>query len=148
MPRIAQIIWTFIRHNPYLVYAIVVCILLLLWAFGCQPTAKSPLDPSRRVTRSELQIEIDLFLRKAEIADAELTQKEQIVSLLVKQAFLLTDGGSINFLSLATSIGTILGIGSIADNRRKDKVISKTKSKVIKSLSSTNNNLSNTGPGN
>jgi len=120
--RIAEI-WRSIRHNPYTFFAAAVLIIVILWIFGCQPTTTSPFQPNQKVTRQELQIEFDAYFKRVELANDDLTKKEQLRDLLINQAFVLAESGAVNPVALLTSAFSILGIGSVLDNRRKDRVI-------------------------
>jgi len=120
--RIAEL-WRSIRHNPFFCIAFVVLIILLLWIFGCEPTTTSPFDPTKKVTRAELQIDFDATFNRVELANNDLTRKEQLRGLLLNGAFLLAGGDEINPVAMLTTAFSILGIGSVLDNRRKDRVI-------------------------
>ncbi len=131
--RIAQI-WRSIRHNPFFCIAFIVLIILLLWIFGCEPTTTSPLDPAARLTRSQLKIEFETYMQRVELANADLTRKEQLRDLLINQAFIIAEAGTVNPIALLTSAFSILGIGSVLDNRRKDRVIER-KTEALKNIS-------------
>lgn len=134
--RIARL-WQSIRHNPFFCIAFVILIILLLWLFGCEPTTKSPLDPGRKITRTELKIEFETYAQRVELAGKDLLRKEQLRDLLLNQAFLIAGGGTVNPVAMLTTAFSILGIGSVLDNRRKDRVIDK-KSEALKNVSPEN----------
>jgi len=124
-------LWRSIRHNPFLFVALAILIVFMLWIFGCEPTTKSPLDPGQKITRSELRIEFETYAKRVELANKDLLRKEQLQDLLLNQAFTIANGGEINPVGLLTTAFSILGIGSVLDNRRKDRVI-ETKSYALK----------------
>lgn len=114
---------TFVRHYPWIVVAIVLVAFLVVWLCGCEATGPSPSDPERKITRSELQLEIETFLARAERSETIILQKEQLRDFALRQTFIISQGGAVNYYGLATSLLSILGIGSILDNRRKDSII-------------------------
>lgn len=114
---------TLLNHERYETIAVIICLILLGIFYGCQPKVESLLNPGQRITRKQLDNEIEHFLRDAEIAAADLDQQEQIRSILFQTALTASKTGTFNYLPLITSIGTILGIGAAADNVRKRKEI-------------------------
>jgi len=137
MKAFLQSIWSAIRHNPYMIIAMIFLLLFLLWLFGCEPTVISPFDPTKNVTRAELQIDFDAYFQRVQLANEQLTKKEQLRDLLINQAFVIAENGMVNPVALLTSAFSILGIGSVLDNRRKDKVIDE-KSKALEDVNKAN----------
>lgn len=129
---------TFVRHNPWIIAAFILTAFLLVWLCGCEATGPSPTDPGRKITRTELQLEIETFLARAERSETIIEQKEQLRDFALRQTFIIAQGGAVNYYGLATSILSILGIGSILDNRRKDS--------IIKIKKEENRSLKNAGP--
>lgn len=128
-------IWTWIRHNPFFAVALFLLLLFLFWLLGCESTAPSPIDPTRNVTRPQLQIEIDSFLSRVEVTTDQLDKKDQLKELFAQGAAQLLQGGSVNYFSVLLSALSIVGIGATLDNKRKDGVILDRK-KEIKQLKS------------
>lgn len=114
---------TFIKHNPWIITAGILAILATLWLTGCEPTGPSPLDRTRKITRTELKIEIQTFLAKAKFTETSIAGKEALRDLILRQTLTVAAGGAVNYFGLATSLLSILGIGSVLDNRRKDSII-------------------------
>lgn len=127
--------WTWIRHNPFFAVALVLLTLFLFWLFGCESTAPSPIDPTRDVTRPQLQIEINSFLSRVEIAAEQLDKKDKLRQLFLEGAANLLQNGSVNYFSVLLSALSIMGLGATLDNKRKDGVIKDSK-KEIKQLKS------------
>lgn len=99
-------------------------VLLLIWIYSCRPSAQSLLSPPSRVSRAELFAEVEMFKARFEDRMSDLDRQEAFRSLVFDQASLLSSGGTLNPVGIFTSLGTILGIGAVADNVRKRKVIS------------------------
>ena len=79
--------------------------------------------PDRMVTRPQLKIEVDTFLAEAKFKFEDLDRQDAFKRLLFEYALVVAEGGSVNPVGVAVSLFGILGIGAIADNRRKDGVI-------------------------
>lgn len=118
-----KLIDTLFNHERYQTIAIITAAVLLLVLWGCQGTAPSLLDPSKRVNRAELQNELDLMLIRAEMGFARIEQRERIMALVLQQALIAGQTGTINPFALLTTIGAILGVGATVDNVRKRKVL-------------------------
>lgn len=131
---------TFIKHNPWIVVVSVIAILIALWLAGCEASGPSPMDPERKITRTELEIEVKTFLARAKFTETSIANKEKLRDLVLRQTFMIAQGGAINYFSLGNSILAILGIGSMLDNRRKDSIIKikKEENRSLKNADRTN----------
>lgn len=79
-------------------------------------------NPSQKVTRGELQAEIDYYLARAEVRFKNLDQQDQLKKLLLDNALIISQGGTLNPYGLVASIVTILGAGAAVDNVRRRKL--------------------------
>lgn len=130
MSKIAE--W--IRHNQGMFVSLIITAGLLLWGFGCESKVASLIEPERKVTAPELNIEIDqlvaglnaqldMLLKKAELKKQELARQDQIKRKLFEFAALTAQSGTFNPVGLIALAGSLLGVGAVVDNRIKDKVI-------------------------
>lgn len=94
---------------------------------GCQSQVESMKTSGKKVTRPELQIEVDTFLAEAKLKFEDLNRQDAFKRQLFEYALVVAEGGSVNPVGVAVSLFGILGIGAIADNRRKDGVINSLK---------------------
>jgi len=122
-----------ISHNQGIVAALVIVSILLVWTYGCHSMVKSPLN-GRMVNRAELQLEIDLTVKKFENAldtlqrqaalqFRNLDRQDVLKEKLYDFASLSAANNTFNPTGLITLAGSLLGIGLAVDNRIKDKVI-------------------------
>lgn len=118
-----KLLSTLFNHERYQTISIIVCGLLLLFFYGCEPKCKSITQPNLHVTRAELDIEVESIIAKANIGYASLEQQEELRQLLFQQALAAASTGTVNPLSLFTSVGILLGVGATVDNVRKRKEI-------------------------
>lgn len=120
-------------HNQGIVAALVIVSILLVWTYGCQTMVKSPVN-GRMVTRDELQLEIDLTVKKFEndletlqrqaaLQFRELDRQEVLKQKLYEFASLSAANNTFNPTGLITLAGSLIGMGLAVDNRIKDKVI-------------------------
>ncbi len=91
---------------------------ILLWVYGCQPTTQSILDPSKKVTGEELQAELEFYIGLTETRFADLDRQRRIRQIIFENAALIAAGGAVNPLGLITTLGSILAVGTSADNVR------------------------------
>lgn len=122
-----------ISHNQALVVSIVLASILLFVGFGCQVTTTSPFQPEHKVTRAQLQVEVENYAAQVKLASQDLDRKELILKTITDTLVAYTTTGGINPTGLIGLAGLILGGGAIVDNRRKDAVI-KSKSNALDSL--------------
>lgn len=110
--------------------ALLFCLIVLIWFFGCQSKTLSLHNDGRRVTRDEIQMEVDTFMRLAEIRFADLKRQEAFKAALLDAAVITTQTGTINpYGIIATLLGAV-GIGATVDNVRKRIVIKKLNNKT------------------
>ena len=86
--------------------------------------------PEKKVTRPELQIEVDALLAEAKLKFEDLNRQDAFKRQLFEYAMVMAEGSSVNPVGVAVSLFGLLGIGAVADNRRKDGVINSLKRKA------------------
>lgn len=111
------------RHYQGTSVAIIIVIAVLFWTYGCDSKVTSITSPNTKVTRVELKIEIDTFLAMAEERYKDLDRQDEFKQKLFEFGAIIAEGGTLNPIGIVASLGTILGIGAVVDNRIKDKVI-------------------------
>lgn len=124
MKKLTAEFMNFASHNTGFVAAQTLIIVTLIWVQGCPSTTRSILDPSVKVTRGELQIEIDTLLATADLRYADLDKQDQIKKMITDHALLWSTTGAINPVGLITALVGIAGIGATVDNvtkRRKER---------------------------
>lgn len=129
-----QKLWTTIKHNQGIAISICICIPLLIWFYGCDPKVQSLINPTIQVTEGQLRIEYSAEIRRLEnelehLKETSNLRLEEIARIntfresLYKTALTFAEAGSINPLAILSTLGSILGIGAVIDNRRKDILI-------------------------
>ena len=118
---------TLFNHERYQSISVLITIAFLLYFFGCESKVRSVTNPERKITRSELQLELDTLVSKCEIGFSQLDKQDEIRNLILQQALIAANATSFNPIGLITSLGTVLGIGATVDNVRKRKEIKKIK---------------------
>lgn len=122
------------RHNQGLAIAIVIVIAVGFWTYGCDSKVSSILAPNTKVTRVELNIEVqteakrienelDNLMALAEVRNQELDRQDAFKTKLVEFGMVIAEGGTLNPAGVAVGLLGVLGIGAVVDNRIKDKVI-------------------------
>jgi len=113
--------WQHIKDHWPQSAVLVLAAVTLLWLTGCPPRARSPLDPTQKLTRAELAAQLDHLIAQYEFADADITQQEKVRTLIVNNALLMAQTGTINPLGLITGLAALYGVGS-ATNTAKNAV--------------------------
>lgn len=130
MKKLIEKIWRAIRHNQCLATAAVICIALGCWIYGCLSQVESMRISDKMVTRPQLKIEVDTFLAEAKLKFDDLNRQDAFKRQLFDYGLIVAQGSSVNPVGVAVSLFGILGIGAVADNRRKDGVIKGLKPKA------------------
>ncbi len=123
-----------ISKNQGVFVALVVIVGMLIWGFGCQSQVTSLTEPSLKVTRAELKVEIDaeimrleseleILMRQAALKVQDLDRQDEIKQKLFDFAALTVANNALNPAGAVALGFSILGVGAVIDNRIKDKVI-------------------------
>lgn len=118
-----QKIKVFMNHERYQVIAFAFTTAVVVWIYGCQSETRSLHRPNVKVTRGELQIELDTLLATAEERFADLDQQDALKQTLFENALIWSQTGAFNPVGLFVSLAAIAGVGATVDNVRKRKVI-------------------------
>jgi len=122
------------RHNKSQAIALMICVCAAIWMFGCDSTVKSIVNPAERVTRTELQNEVDTEvarlqqqLKQVETLAADrnrkLDQMDALKNKVAEIGTIVAEGGTVNPIGAMTSLLAIFGIGAVMDNRKKDGLL-------------------------
>jgi len=122
-----------ISKNQGVVVGVVICIILMVWTFGCESQVKSPVS-GNMVTRAELNLEVDIQVKQFEaqldniqkqaaLQFVSLDRQDEIKSKLYDFAAITSQSATFNPTGVITLAGSILAMGLGVDNRIKDKVI-------------------------
>jgi len=122
-----------LSKNQGVVVGVIICIILMVWTFGCESQVKSPIS-GNMVTRPELNLEVDIQVKQLEaqldniqkqaaLQFASLDRQDEIKSKLFEFASITSASNTFNPTGLVTLAGSILAMGLGVDNRIKDKVI-------------------------
>lgn len=112
-------IWSFTRHNSGIVIGFFLSLIMLVYAYGCQSTVVSLVNSNVRVTRLELQAEVDMLLAQAESRFADLDRQDLVKNTIFNAVIELAQGKSVNPVGVLFTLGNILGLGAVVDNVRK-----------------------------
>ena len=123
MNNIKEKIKKVLNHNMFLFVALGIIIVIGVWGIGCQPTVESPINPGGKVTRTELDADVEHLSAKIEMAYENLAQQELFRQKLFEIGVAYAQTGGINPIGAGVSLLGILGLGAVADNRRKDSII-------------------------
>jgi len=124
---------TFIKHYQWTVVFFIAAIGLGLWVIGCESTTTNPFNPIEKVTRVELNTEVDHYLAKVDLAYEDLNKQDLIKQKISEIALNFMQGGAIDPVGTGIMMLGLLGVGATIDNRRKDTVIKTLKNNVVNS---------------
>lgn len=124
-------IYAFVRHNSGLLIGLVLSPMVLFWAYSCQSTVVSIVNPSLRVNRAEMLAEVNSFLALAEVRFDDLDRQDLVKGTIFNHAVRLLKVGDIDPAGIALIIGNLLGIGAVIDNVRKRTYINTLKGETL-----------------
>jgi len=119
MKKLLRNVWIELsNHNRYKMVAIIFCMFILVWVYGCPIKCNSLLHPGEKIEFDQLQAEVDEFFAAAEHEANDVARQDEFRQYLFSQSLLVASTGSLNWLTVFTSLGTIFGVGATADNVR------------------------------
>ena len=123
-----------VRHNIPFIVGMLVCVLLVISAYGCDSQVKSINNPEVSVGRAELKLEVDALsaelelqlgqlLITAQTKNKELDKQDEMKATLFQLGLSVAEGNPINPIGIAMTLSSVLGITAIANYREKNKII-------------------------
>ena len=126
MKELLSKIATWMRHYKWTAFGTALCFATLIWVYGCESAVKSPVSDKmvgREVLQFEVGQEVARLQKELEIAVNDLDKQDEIKQAIFNLGLTVASGGQINPLGVAMGLAGILGIGTIADNREKDRLL-------------------------
>lgn len=100
---------------------IIIANIACLWIIACPPTTTSLLEHNKQVTREELQLELETIVNTAKFRMANLDEQDELRNIILQNAVLIIETGTVNPLGILTGLLALYGAGS-AITRGKKKV--------------------------
>lgn len=100
---------------------VLISIGLLVYAYGCEPTTTSLINPNLKVNSSQLNTEFEILLLQHEQRTQDIDRQFEIRNMLFQQGLTIVQNGSINPIGLITAIIAFFGIGTAIDDLRLRK---------------------------
>ncbi|NVM23980.1 MAG: hypothetical protein HWN68_19650 [Desulfobacterales bacterium] len=119
-----------IKKHGSVVITVVVTICLLIWLYGCEPKVRSLNDSERRVTRQELQLELNQLIGLAELRMLDLDRQERLRAIILQNALILVQGQPFNPVGLITAVAAVYGVSQAGGNVSKVVKVAREKRKV------------------
>lgn len=106
------------QHWPHLI-SLSLALLFIAYALGCEPRARSPLDPTQKLTRAELQVQMEYLINQFDLRLHDIDKQEQLRNFILQNALAIGQAGTVNPLSILTTIAAFYGVGSAGNAVRK-----------------------------
>lgn len=115
----------FLNHERCQVVCSLICLILIFYGTSCESKVTSLVNPTIKVTRGELQAEVDSFLVRAGQRFKNLDLQDSFKALVFDKMLLFTQTGQFNPAGIVQACITLMGFGAIVDNVTKRKEIKK-----------------------
>lgn len=125
-----RLLWKKVRHNQAFAISTAVTLIVVIWIYGCSSTVVSIVNPPERLTRPELKDEVDAFLARAKTKFESLDRQDKLKSTIFNASIEFLQGSTVNPVGVAITLGNVLGLGLLVDNRRKDVRIKSYKKEI------------------
>jgi len=108
----------FLKANTVKILCLAAGILAMLWAYGCAPRVISLINPDKKVTAQELQLEFDTLVQMFEIRQLDIDRQNKLHELITHNAMLVAQTGTFNPIGLLTGLAALYGVGSAAKDTK------------------------------
>lgn len=111
----------FLNENHHYIIAAAVIAVCSFWTYGCHSQVNSILNPNQRISREELQIEVEYFMAHAELKLLDLDRQDAIKQALLDLGSTFATTGTLNPTGL---LNTAISVAAIAFgmNQRKRRI--------------------------
>jgi len=113
------------NHERYQSISIILTIIFMIFLSACEPTCHSLIDPTKKITRIELDGEVPLIQARIDTELKDLEQQAAIRALLISLATQYASSGTFPIGTALTGAIALLGTGAVIDNFRKRADVSK-----------------------
>ena len=99
-----------LNEQHWYLIGIAVLVVLIFWTYGCVSTTESLINQNQKITRSELQNELNYLVGLAKAREEDLDRQDSVKQALLDSANIMSQTGSINpsgLINLAATIGAI-----------------------------------------
>lgn len=112
-------ILNFCNHERTQVIAVFLCVVFSLWGLSCESKTQSLRDPTKLVTRDELNAEVDYVLANIEVKYKNLDREDEFKDLVINRVLLWSETGKFSPIGLIPTLIGLFGLGAVTDNVRK-----------------------------
>lgn len=110
-----------LNDNHWYIIAAALISATLIWGYGCESQVRSLIDPTKKVNRSELQVEIEYVAGIARTRVEDLDKQDAIKQALFDALTIASTGGQINTMGILNLLATIGAISWGLDRNKKLK---------------------------
>jgi len=118
-------ILNFLNDNHWFIIAGLIAASILFMTYSCQSTTESLMTPDKKVTRTELQTELEYYVGIAKARSEELDTQDAIKQQLIDAANIISQTGTINPSGLLNLMATIGAISFGLNRNQKVKAVKK-----------------------
>ncbi len=105
-----------LKEHKTIIVSVVITTGFILYAYGCESKVLSLNHTAKKVTRQELQIELNSLLDLAEVRFLDLESQDQLKALILQNAIILVQGQPFNPVGILTGFAAIYGIGQAGNS--------------------------------
>jgi len=109
----------FLNDNHHYIIAAAVIAICTFWTYGRHSQVNSILNPNQRISRAELQIEVDYFLAHAELKFIDLDRQDTIKQTLLDLGSTFATTGTLNPTGLLNTAVSVAAIAFGLNQRKK-----------------------------
>lgn len=107
-----------LKNNYVQICTVFIGICFFGYFIGCEPKVNSLLDPTKKVTGAELEIELKTVMAIAKMRHDDLAKQIQLRNLILNNALLIAETGTVNPIAVLTGLFAFYGIGSAANQTK------------------------------
>lgn len=102
--------YAWIKKNFSMIVVILITIAAITFIYSCESQTQSLLNDGQKVTRAELQLELNTVAEIAKIRIVDLDRQDAFKAIFMENALILVQGQPFNPVGLLTAVMAVLGI--------------------------------------
>jgi hypothetical protein len=114
-----------LNGKTFTIFALAVATAGIIYFYGCESKTCSLLDPSNKVTRTELNAEIAVIEARLQERTNDLDRQDALRKFIAEQASVVSTGGTVNPIGAINSLISIFAVGYAVDSKRKLSIANK-----------------------
>ena len=103
-------VYNWLKKHYTIIVTVLLSVILCFWLYACESQVESLNGGGIMVTRSQLQLELEHIINRAELSMTELDKQDALRDIIVQNGLLIVSGQPFNPFGLLSGFAALYGI--------------------------------------